>query len=88
MYADLWCARVRLPPLALCFATRLQLDAQQTQPKAPSAVRVVGGKLDQGRSDGSHRPNNPTDQRTAGRSCAAGCMLVEAPGFEVPLLIL
>ena len=49
--------RVRLPALALSVAARLQLKAQHARPEPPSALGVVGGKLDQGST--SERQERP-----------------------------
>jgi hypothetical protein len=64
--------RVRLPALALSVAARLQLEAQHARPEAPSALRVIGGKLDQGSTSKRQDRPQPYPSVAPHGSCAHG----------------
>jgi hypothetical protein len=47
VHADRWSAARGLPALALVARSVDEVDAQHSGPEAPSAIRIVGRKLDQ-----------------------------------------
>src|SRR3954466_4189945 len=57
----------RLPSLALAAAARLDGDAEQPRPELTSAVRVVGGELDQSEGHRCGRYSSPVRWQSANR---------------------